>query len=163
MAAFCSQHKEDKATCEAALPVCRGFPLERDHSALSIRISLFSIMKVTFRDWLSMGFLASKAPVTFTMQQFMHKEQRINPELGRYLSLLSHIPHNHSPTKKYRDNFFFFFYLSLLLFLSPSLTVTNSKTQAKEKTQPGIAKGTKVQFSAAHHYGKMLLYTRPHW
>lgn len=98
-AAFCSEHKEDKATCKAALPVCRGFPLGRDHSALSINISLFAIMQVTFRDWLSMGFLASNAPLTFTMQQFMHKEQRITPELGRYLSLLSLIPHNHSPTK----------------------------------------------------------------
>lgn len=70
-AAFCLEHKEDKATCEAALPVCRGFPRGRDHSALrdalSIRISLFSIMQVTFRHWLSMVFLASNAPTTFTM------------------------------------------------------------------------------------------------
>lgn len=36
-AAFCSEHKEDKTTCEVALPVCRGFPLGRDHSAPSIR------------------------------------------------------------------------------------------------------------------------------
>lgn len=67
MAGFCSEHKEDKATCEAALPVCRGFPLGRDHSALSIRISLFSIMQVTFRDRLSMVFLARNAPITFTL------------------------------------------------------------------------------------------------
>lgn len=66
-AAFCSEHREDKATHEAALPVCRGFPLGRDLSALSIRISLFSIMQVTFRDWLSMVFLARNAPITFTM------------------------------------------------------------------------------------------------
>lgn len=66
-AAFCSEYEEDKARCEAALPVCRGLSLGREHSALSIRISLFPIMQVTFRDWLSMGFLASNAPTTFTM------------------------------------------------------------------------------------------------
>lgn len=67
-AAFCSDHKEDKATCEAALPVCRAFPLGRDHSALrdtlSIRISLFSmviVMQVIFRDWLSFLFFGKQS------------------------------------------------------------------------------------------------------
>lgn len=48
----------------------------------------------------------------------MQEEQKINPELGRYLSLLSLTPRNRSPTKKYCDTSFF------LLFKSPALPLS---------------------------------------
>lgn len=116
-AAFCSEHKEDKATCKAALPVCRGFPLGRDHSALSINISLFSIMQVTFRDWLSMAFWPAMLPLPLQCSSSCTRNRESPLSwAGIYLSSVSSLIIIHQPK--------ILWHLFVLLFKSPAFPLS---------------------------------------
>lgn len=117
-AAFCSEHKEDKARCQAALPVCRGLPLGRDHSALSFRISLFPIMLETFRDWLSMDFWPAMLPLPLQCSSCTRNRESSLSWADIYLSSASSLIIIH---QKILWHLFFFF---PLLFMSPALPLS---------------------------------------
>lgn len=121
-AAFCSEHKEDKARCQAALPVCRGLPLGRDHSALSFRISLFPIMLETFRDWLSMDFWPAMLPLPLQCSSCTRNRESSLSWADIYLSSASSLIIIH---QKILWHLFFFFFPSFIYVSCSSLSLPN--------------------------------------
>lgn len=128
---FLLRSQRGQSLCEAwfqssALPVYRGFPLGRDHSALrgalSTRISLFSmaiVMQVTFRNQLSFWVFFWAGQVFLSPQSHPSSSRSDQKYYEVFLRVFLFVGF-------FWGGLVWVFCLSLLLFLSPPPWLTNS-------------------------------------